>query len=237
MFAGSAEVYLLRDLSRAVTLEELSTYDTFPEPVFSFDGVRITVGYLERVVNCGKAHTKRVILDNNEGIIVTPDQEFIYLDGTVAKVTDLELDKSLMPLYLQKSFVGYSYKENTDYFKKALTSQDSHSTRLVARMVIESKIDSRFAPNMSARHIDKNRNNCHPNNLTYGLKRKTKPRKKLSKLSKAILDAKEIIKEFPDNHKVVEISDGPNTNIYGLVVAPSNNIAIGGIFMTTTKDE
>ena len=239
MFAGDTKIHLLRDLANPVTLADLAKSDSLPEPIFTFNGFCITVGYLEKVISCGKVPVKQVMFDNHEGIIVTPDQEFLLLDGTPTKLKDIELHKSLMPLYLSQDKHGYpTYQENTDYHLSAHTITDRHRTRKVSRMVAEAQTASRLIPNTYVNYIDGNKYNCHPINLAVTTKSNAKQRKFVHPFVKAVIEAQKIIETHPKNHKVVEISsDEQYANVYGCVVSPMNNVAIGGVFMVTADDE
>ncbi len=52
------------------------------------------------------AEVIKVVLDNNEEIICTPDHKFMLKDGSYKMAKDLTLDDSLMPLYRQYSKIG-----------------------------------------------------------------------------------------------------------------------------------
>jgi hypothetical protein len=238
MLSGDTPIYLLRDLSKPVTLGELAHKGTFPEAVMSFDGTRITVGWLERVVSCGMAPVKSVIFDDHTGFKATSDQKLLYFDGTPVSIDAVELHKSLMPLYLDKDKHGYpTYRENSGYHLDANTEADCQKVRKVARMVAEAKLSSRIVSNTYVKHIDGNRLNCHPDNLAVTVKSNAKQRKFIHPFIKAVLDANEIIESHPRNHKIVEVSSGGEyANVYGCVVSPMNNVAIGGIFMVTDND-
>lgn len=239
MLLGSSQVYLLRDLSKPTTIADLAICDTLPEPVFTFDGTRITVGLLERVVSCGKAPVITVVFDNHSGLHVTADQPFLLFDGTPCLAKDLTPGKSLMPLYLGQNKRGYpTYRENTSYHLNAETEADCQKERKTARMVAEHKIGARVGSKIHVNHIDGSKYNCHPDNLAVTHKSDAKQRKFIHPFVKAVLDAKKIIESHPKNHKVVEVLQGEqHANVYGCVVSPWNNIAIGGVFLQTANDE
>lgn len=239
MLLGSSQVFLLRDLSKPTTLADLAISDSLPEPVLSFDGKRITVGFLERVVSCGKAPVISVMFDDHQGLHVTQDQPFLLFDGTPCPAKDLKPSNSLMPLYLGQDKRGYpTYRENTGYHLHAETEADCQKVRKIARMVAEYKEGTRLTSKTYVNHIDGSKYNCHPDNLAVTHKSEAKQRKFIHPFVKAVLDAKKIIESHPKNHKVVEVLPGEqHVNVYGCVVSPWNNIAIGGVFLQTANDE
>jgi DNA gyrase subunit B len=54
-----------------------------------------------------EAEVIKVVLDNNEEIICTPDHRFMLRDGGYKKAKDLSPDDSLMPLYREYSKMGH----------------------------------------------------------------------------------------------------------------------------------
>jgi tRNA-splicing ligase RtcB (3'-phosphate/5'-hydroxy nucleic acid ligase) len=50
----------------------------------------------------------KIVLDNNEEIICTPDHQFMLRDGNWCEAKDLQPETSLMPLYLKQDKEGYT---------------------------------------------------------------------------------------------------------------------------------
>lgn len=238
MLSGKSHIYTLSNLETPRTLEELAHCDTLPEPVFSFDGVRITVGWLERVIHCGRVSVHDLIFDNHDGLVVTADQRLLLFNGDPVTLEEGVIGKSLLPLYLDRDKHGYPiYRENTGYHLNANTEADCQKTRKVARMVAENKLSSRLVSNTYVKHVDGNRYNCHPDNLAVTQKSGAKQRKFVHPFVKAVIDAQKIIESHPKNHKVVEILSGESVDVYGCIVSPMNNMAVNGVFVQTADDE
>ena len=107
----------------------------------------------------------KVILDNQEEIICTPDHKFMLKNGGYKKAKDLENGNSLMPLYRQHSKIGnritikgyemvFSPKSNRWIFTHLLA--DKHN---IENGVYEKNI------NEAIHHIDFNKLNNNPDNL------------------------------------------------------------------------
>lgn len=238
MLSGKTHIYILSDLEKPVTLDELARSDRLPQPVFSFDGQRITVGWLEQIIPCGRSPVINVIFDNHDGLVVTRDQKLLLFDGSPASTEENLIGKSLLPLYLSKDRHGYcTYRENTGYHLNANTEADCQKVRKVARMVAEAKLSSRLVSNTYVKHIDGNKQNCHPDNLSVTQKSGIKQRKFVHPFVKAVIDAQKIIESHHKNHKVVEVLPGEQVNVYGCIVTPMNNMAVNGVFVQTSDNE
>ncbi|MBI1883236.1 MAG: DNA topoisomerase (ATP-hydrolyzing) subunit B [Chlamydiae bacterium] len=64
-----------------------------------------------------EAKVIKVILDNDEEIICTPDHLFMLADRTFKEAQNLTADDSLMPLYQEDSMVGACQVDSTEYDK------------------------------------------------------------------------------------------------------------------------
>lgn len=107
-FSGDTKVALAD--GRNITFQELVAEDkkgikNFCYTVDKSGYVAIAPIINPRLTKKG-ADTVKIILDNGEEIICTPDHKFMLTDGTYKKAYDLKTDDSLMPLYRQYSKLG-----------------------------------------------------------------------------------------------------------------------------------
>jgi len=107
-FAGNVKIALTD--SRNLSFEELVIEDKSGKKNYCYtiqeDG---SIGIGE-IINPRKtkinAEVLKLVLDNNEEIICTPDHKFMLRDGSYKKAQDLNVDNSLMPLYRKYSKIG-----------------------------------------------------------------------------------------------------------------------------------
>ena len=111
------------------------------------------------------AKVVKIILDNNEELICTPDHKFMLRDGSYKMAKDLIPDDSLMPLYKKYSEIagritieGYEMVLNHQNFKWIFTHSLADKYNLERSIYEKGKIDA-------VHHIDFNKLNNNPNNL------------------------------------------------------------------------
>jgi len=104
-FFGETKVALTD--GRSITFKELVNEEKSGKKNYCYtiglDGI-IAIGEIKnpRITKRG-VEVIKVVLDNNEGIICTPDHKFMLRDGGYKMAKDLTPDDSLMPLYLRYS--------------------------------------------------------------------------------------------------------------------------------------
>lgn len=231
-------MHILSDVMAPISLAELATrHSDDPVAVFTVTD-RVTVGWLDAVAPGGVAHVLNIRLDDDTVLKVTEDQEFVLLDGTIIKAHDLKPGHSLCPLYLSLDKHGYpNYRETSSYNAGALTHIDHQKVRKVSRMVAEYKEGGRLIPSTFVTHVDQNRKNCHPINLTVTHKNNTKQRKVVAPIVAALKEAQKVIQAHPKNHKIIQVTIGKPEAVYSCVMPHSDNLAIGGVFLRSTKGE
>ena len=104
-FAGDTLVALAD--GRALSFKELIAEQAEGKEHFGYTIRKDGVIALERLTNVRmtKAHARvvKVMLDNGEALICTPDHRFMLRDGTYKAASELDTDDSLMPLYRKLS--------------------------------------------------------------------------------------------------------------------------------------
>lgn len=171
--------------------------------VYTWAG-KITLGRV-RVEEGPIQPTFEVELDDGSLLCVSRDQFFVLRDGRSEPVDFLAADQSLMPLYLkQQDGYGY-YREPGDFHKGGLTVSDSRRWRKVDRMVMEHVLQRRLQPGERVVHLDGDKLNVHPDNLTVEFREPTTQTRNhpLAKLHK---EARKLM--GPDNHKVTSVTAG-----------------------------
>ena len=99
----------------------------------------------------------RVWLDNNEYIDCTPDHKFLTRTGDWVEAQKLSENQALMPLYLDKTKLGYI----TVYHPATGKYQELH------RLVAEYYDLIKFKSGKVVHHIDFNKSNNYPENFEY----------------------------------------------------------------------
>ena len=107
-FFGETKVALAD--GRSITFKELLTEEKAGKKNYCYtigsDG-EIRIGEIKNPrITKKSAEVIKVILDNDEEIICTPDHKFMLRDGSYKIAKDLTPDNSLMPLYRQYSRIG-----------------------------------------------------------------------------------------------------------------------------------
>lgn len=124
---------------------------------------------LELIANPRKTKSKaeviKVILDNDEKIICTPDHKFMLRDGSYCLARDLEPEDSLMPLYTQLS--KKEGRITIEGYEMVLDPRDSRwefTHSLADRYNLEHNIYKKSdGPNRH--HLDFNKLNNNPDNI------------------------------------------------------------------------
>ncbi len=107
-FFGDTKVALTD--GRCITFKELVNEEKSGKKNYCYticnDG-EIRIGEIKKPrITKKSAEVIKVVLDNNEKIICTPDHKFMLRDGSYKMAKDLTPDNSLMPLYRQCSKIG-----------------------------------------------------------------------------------------------------------------------------------
>jgi len=158
-FRGDTRVALVDGTS--ATLEEMVTRAEQGEMFFGYSVGpfgRIIVTELTAPRYIGRDSLIEIILDNNESIFCTPDHEFVTRDGQLRQASDLHPDDALMPLYRQ---VARGY----EMVYQPLNGQLHPTHRLADEWNVRHGIYE-DTPNTHRHHIDFDRRNNRPWNLT-----------------------------------------------------------------------
>jgi DNA gyrase subunit B len=107
----------------------------------------------------------KVILDNGEGLVCTPDHLFMLRDGSYQKAEELVQTNSLMPLYRQHSKIGK--RITIEGYELVFDPQEKRwiFTHLLADDYNLSKGRYAKQKNSCVHHIDFNKLNNNPTNL------------------------------------------------------------------------
>jgi DNA gyrase subunit B len=125
-FFGDTKVALTD--GRNITFKELINEDKLGKKNYCYtigrDG-KIAAGAIKNPrITKQMAEAIKVVLDNNEEIICTPDHNFMLKDGSYKMAKDLTPDDSLMPLYRQHSNYNRTYLDHSLAFAKMV--HESH---------------------------------------------------------------------------------------------------------------
>ena len=116
----------------------------------------------------------KITLDNGEVIKSTPDHHFMTLDGTYKQANELKIDESLMPLYTKINENGYEeyYDKNTSKWIKTYRRvneflHDDERQEAFKRLNKEENKYFSQNNNIQTHHIDENKLNNNPDNLSW----------------------------------------------------------------------
>jgi len=174
----------------------------------------------------------RVVLDSGTSIRVSNKCRVVCRDGEAALMIALE-GESVMPLYLKTSSNGYlQYRQLREDKRHAPAPSDRKGWRSVSRMVAEQVRGERLPAGYFVRHVDLDKTNCSPLNLS--LEATDKPtRRKRRPLDDLLAGARA---KLPNNHKIVgQIVYGEED---GYLVTPidASNFAAGEVFIQAHGD-
>ncbi|MFH0928706.1 MAG: toprim domain-containing protein, partial [bacterium] len=166
-FAGETKIALAD--GRCLSFQELVTEDAAGKQNFCYtikdDG---SIG-LEKILNPRitkkNANVVKVILDDGEEIICTPDHHFMLRDGSYLAAKDLTPELSLMPLYRQLSRVGK--RITIEGYEMAY---DQSSSRWIFTHLLADKYNLETGvyaegSGVHKHHLDFNKLNNNPTNL------------------------------------------------------------------------
>jgi len=190
------------------------------------------------------AEVIKVVLDNNEEIICTPDHKFMLRDGGYKMAKDLTPDDSLMPLYRQYSKIGGRITIEGYEMVFDPKSQKWIYTHILADMFnLRNKIYT-ASTGKHRHHIDFNKRNNNPSNicrLSYEQGRAALPKRnnnivKLDTLTDRFFKSErsallEAVKNY--NHKIKSIEKvREKIDVYDIGVSHTHNFALtSGVFV------
>lgn len=158
-FIGETKVPLI-DGSTA-TLEELAERGG-EHWVYSIDpDQKITGAKATAKLTRKNAPLMKIILDNDEEILCTPDHQFMLRDGKWCEAKDLKPKASLMPFYSRLDKDGYRI------VRHPATGAEQRFHWVLARSGVLGNIPSFKGQKTVIHHIDFNEANNHPDNLVF----------------------------------------------------------------------
>lgn len=212
----------------------------FHVPVFSWDGLRITVGLASKCRPTGEEQLFSVVLDDGSELAVGASTAFLLRSGDEAlSPAELSRGDSLLPLYLSEDKQGYPTYKNVGLRWPTGPKIDRQSVRKISRMVAEWKHGAPLPAGTYVEHIDGDRKNCHPDNLRIVHKPAKASRSKRYGLVDALKEAADVVREFeqirpkrlPNNHSVCDVTPMEMDVVYDLTVDTGNVIVLGGVFV------
>lgn len=211
-------------------------------PVFTWDGIQITVGLARDCRPVGEEQIYEVHLDDRTVLYVSSSTEFVLRHGSEGlRPPELALGESLMPLYLGEDSYHYPiYYENGTSWKRAIAPADRTYKRKISRMVAEWKEGRPLPRGTFVEHIDKNRKNYHPDNLRIVHKPAKAIRTKTYDIVKAVRTGQRVIREVegdlpkrrgPNNHAVHDVKPSVMMLVYEFSVDPTDVVVMSGVFV------
>ncbi|MFN8674556.1 MAG: dCTP deaminase [Candidatus Sericytochromatia bacterium] len=158
-FRGDTKVALAN--GKSISLEKMAEEHQKGEVFFGYSINRfgkIEISLLDNPRFIGRDSLLEITLDNNEKIYCTPDHKFLLRDGVMEEAHKLRVGTSLMPLY-RDLYRGYEsvYQPLTGNMYPTHRLSDEFNLKLG---VYEDE------PNTHRHHIDFNRINNYPTNIT-----------------------------------------------------------------------
>lgn len=216
---------------------------------FSWRDGQITVGKVFVWPEPRVEQTYKVFLDDGSTFLATWDQMIVRRDGGFCTLSP-PLEVSCLPLYTRFQANHWWYRQIGNRRYDALPRADRFRWRRVARMVYEWKSGEPLGWRVYIKHLDRDPQNCTPENLWAGKAGKYEPQKKIMKLRAVeILKMKDKIlpkkksrkrrsRKPPDNHKILAVRRVGKNEVYDLDTALPGcfNVGANGIFLVT-KDE
>lgn len=213
----------------------------FEVPLFSWDGVRITVGLGRRCRAVGEEQLYAVTLDDGAELVVGSSTTFMPREGSdELRPMELVPGTSLLPLYLGEDVQGYPTFKNVGVRWQMGPKIDRGAHRKVARMVGEWKTGAPLRLGTYVEHIDKDRKNCHPDNLRIVHRPAKARRSRNYNLIEAAREAAALVREFgvvrpkrrrPNNHAVCDVRPMELDQVFGFEVDPGDVFVMGGVFL------
>jgi deoxycytidine triphosphate deaminase len=198
---------------------------------------RVIVTVLDAPRLIGRDSLMEIVLDNGEAIRATPDHEFLLRDGLTLPAHALRAGQSLMPLY--RGLVR-GYEEVYQPLNGHLVATHRLADEWNLRHGVYAE-----ATGTHRHHIDFNRRNNRPTNLTRMAASAALNRSRSTRGASALLQRDRFVfRPFPEaiaqfkvhaarNHKVVAVRDVVGDHdVYCLTVPEAGNFALeAGVFV------
>jgi hypothetical protein len=201
--------------------------------VYTWDGIKVTVGEVE-VLPSKLAVAYAVTLDDEETLYTSKGSSLVLRSGDPIPAEELAPETSLLPLYVKLDSAGYLiYQEPGEWHRGAKTTRDSYRWRRASRMVAEWKMRRRCEAGDVVSFRNKNRTDCHPDNLKIEKKIRKQPKKKV-KFAEPIFEADRFIRRH--NHKVVRARVDISRELFSIRGLEADNLAVNGIFISVDTE-
>ena len=109
----------------------------------------------------------KIILDNDEEILTTPEHLYMLRDGTYIEAQDLKENDSLMPLYFNEKNGYETVKSNTTYRYKSVYKEVAKALKFdeIEEAKKRVKAEDNMSYDVAIHHKDFNKKNNNPDNL------------------------------------------------------------------------
>lgn len=126
-------------------------------------------GEVEKVWVAGSSEEFiRVVLDNDEEILTTPDHRYMLRDGSYKNASDLVVGESLMPLYFGRTKTGYEtvkYNSTGKYHSTYKIVAETYKQQEIEEAKKRVAPDNKMRYEVAIHHSDFNKDNNAPSNL------------------------------------------------------------------------
>lgn len=229
-FAADTIVHTLQGCKFLGELEDAE----HPTPVLTWTGSRISVGHI-RVTSARRGVPLCLELDDGHMLFLGPDDMVYTLEGFPVPARELRPETSLLPIYFREDSQGYpTYREPGTWHEGGLTHNDRQRYRKLNRLVAEWKLERRLQPGDRVIHLDRNKQNCSPDNIEIGY-REPKPTTRKAPMVEALRAAQGVLNDT--NHKLVSAQTDVSTELFSILGLDVANLAVNGIFVSTDITE
>jgi len=207
----------------------------YTDVAFVWTGLRLFMSEISEFRLIGRQQVFDVELDDGSIVRASATSRFAMKSGAYRMAPELSPGDSLLPLYFGVDFHGYpTYKVPGKDVKQK-----------IYRLMAEWKHGKSLEKGTEVKHIDGNRKNFHPDNLTITPNKRSQ-RKHKHKIVKAYEDAQKLLDECAaaspmmaeiakskrrTNHKVRRSTPGLVEPVYTASVRSMGSVSVSGVFL------